>query len=229
MHVFFPFRRSLSCWRATSRIGLATIATLISLTAFGESSRRDTTSPNEFWFSSEVFYVDEDATSAEITVEFAPGDRSWSGSVDYTVTSGTATAGEDFTAVSGTLNFSGPGTPIPKIIIPISKDNLREENETVQISISNPNATIVQSNATLIIIEKPATPVLKIGGGANKRISLTWPEVFSDFVLEKSSAPFGTNWSAVSSTRNISNGVCCVEESTAGLPFFYRLRNPAAP
>lgn len=187
---------------------------------------KDTTSPNQFWFSSDIYYVDEDATNAFIQVEFAPGNRSWTGSVDYKVSDGTATGGEDYNAVTGTLNFSGPSVPPPQIIIPILRDKRREGNETVQLFLSNSNAIITRSTATLVIVEKP--PALKITPGENRTIVLSWAAEDSDYVLEKSPQLFGTNWTGVASVRSISNGACCVTEPAA-TKSFYRLRKTSAP
>lgn len=60
---------------------------LVSLCAFfpanGEPPvAQDIPAPNEFWFTSETYFVDEDATNAVITVGFRPGDRSWQGWVN---------------------------------------------------------------------------------------------------------------------------------------------------
>lgn len=183
----------------------------------------DTTSPNTFWFTSDIYYVDEDATNAVVTVEFSPGDRSWSGSVNYSMSNGTAMAGEDFISGSGTLSFSGPG-PARQIVIPIIRDNLGESNETVQLFLSNPNANLVRSNATLVIIDKNQTPKLQITSGANQTIMLSWPSNYTDFVLEKNSQFSGDNWCAVSSTQKVAAGFCCVTEPCSTAPAFYRLR-----
>jgi hypothetical protein len=190
---------------------------------------QDTTSPNVFWFTSETYHVDEDGTNAIVTVEFSPGDRSWSGWVNYSVSNGTAIAGQDYTAVSGTLYFSGPGTPIPRITIPVHKDALVEGSETVQLFLWNTNAIITRSNATLIIDDKVPAPQLVISPGANGTITLSWPSEFADFVLEKSGSAVDASWSDVSSPRNLSNGVCNVTENCSGPPMFYRLKKASSP
>lgn len=189
---------------------------------------QDTTSPNVFWLSSDTFYVDEDETNAVITVEFAPGDRSWTGWVNYSATDGTANDGEDFSEVSGTLYFSGPG-PSQQIIVPIHKDDKREGSETVRIFLSNTNAILTRSNATLVIIDKNQNPQLRITSGANNCLNLEWPTNYSDFVLEKSADCLGANWSIVSSPQSISNGFCRVTESCTSPPQFYRLKKTPAP
>lgn len=190
---------------------------------------QDTTSPNLFWFTSDTYYVDEDATNAIVTVEFSPGDRSWSGWVNYSVSNGTATAGEDYTTVSGTLYFSGPGTPIPHITIPIRKDVLVEGNETVQLFLWNTNAIITRSTATLVINDKAPAPQLIISRGSNGTILLSWPSIFTEFTLEKSVQLFGANWSKVSTPPNVSNGFCQVSENCSDSPMFYRLKKTSSP
>jgi hypothetical protein len=190
---------------------------------------QDTTSPNVFWFTSEIYTVEEDATNAIVTVEFSPGDRSWSGWVNYSVSNGTATAGQDYTSVSGTLFFSGPGTPVPRITIPVYKDSLREGDETVQLFLWNTNAIITRSTATLVIVDKNQNPRLEVSSGGNNSLVLSWPADFSDFALEKSDDLLTGSWIPVSSPKNISNGFCQVTESISNPPMFYRLKRTVSP
>lgn len=190
---------------------------------------QDTSTPNVFGFTSDVYYVDEDATNAVITVEFTPGNRAWSGSVNYRTTNGTAVSGEDYTETSGALYFSGPGTPVPVINIPIFKDSLRESNETVEVYLSNPNAIITRSHATLIILDKNQNPVLKVTRAANGAILLSWPSNYEDFALEKSESMAGPNWNPVTASKGISNGSYNVMETCTGLPAFYRLKKTSTP
>jgi hypothetical protein len=190
---------------------------------------QDTTSPNMFSFTSDTYYVDEDATNAMVAVEFTPGDRSWSGWVNYSVSNGTASAGEDYLTVSGTLYFSGPGTPVPQISIPIKKDGFVEGDETVQLFLWNTNAIITRATAMLVIKDKPLTPELLISPGVNGTILLSWPSNATDFVLEKSGQLFSENWSKISSPPNFNNGSCQVTENCSGPPMFYRLRKTSSP
>ncbi len=220
---FFPSNNQRNFLKAA----FVAVAVLMTRPAVADIVSRDTTSPNTFWFSSEVYYVEEGATNAVIAVEFSPGNRSWSGSVNFNTSDGTATAGQDYTQVSGTMNFSGPGAPVPQIVIPIAKNSLRAGDKTVQISLSNPNALITRSNATLVIVAKP--PALKIHPGGAGTVAVSWPSANSDFTLEKSSQPLGGTWTEVSSPRNISNGDCSVSEQCSPTMVFYRLRKIITP
>ena len=57
--------------------------------------------------------------------------------VDWAVTDGTATAGEDYTAVSGTLTFN-PGETVKTISIPVLEDDAADGEETLTLTLSNP-------------------------------------------------------------------------------------------
>lgn len=55
--------------------------------------------------------------------------------VDYATANGTATAGADYTSVSGRLTFA-PGTTQLQISVPVHGDTLDESNETFTVSLS---------------------------------------------------------------------------------------------
>ena len=58
-------------------------------------------------------------------------------SVNYATADGTATAGEDYTAASGTLNW-GDGETAPKTFtITIANDGTKEDNETLTLNLTN--------------------------------------------------------------------------------------------
>ncbi|MEP6849461.1 MAG: Calx-beta domain-containing protein [Acidobacteriota bacterium] len=58
-------------------------------------------------------------------------------SIDYATANGTATAGQDYIAASGTLIFND-GQTIATFSVPILQDNIGESNETVFLTLSNP-------------------------------------------------------------------------------------------
>ena len=81
--------------------------------------------------------------------------------VDYTTANGTATAGEDFTAKTGTLTFA-PGQTEKTIVIDIIGDNRTESDETFTIALSNPSgATIADGQGTVTITTDDRDPVLE--------------------------------------------------------------------
>ena len=82
--------------------------------------------------------------------------------VEYATSNGTATAGVDYTETSGTLTIAA-GSTSGIISIPVLADTLDEDNETINITLSNPtNAAISDSTATLTITDDDPTPTLTI-------------------------------------------------------------------
>ena len=81
------------------------------------------------------------------------GDLSSASSVSVDTSSGTATAGFDFTAVSTTVNFA-IGETTKTVTVSIAGDAAVELNETFTVTLSNPtNVTIVNSTATVTITD----------------------------------------------------------------------------
>jgi hypothetical protein len=80
--------------------------------------------------------------------------ESTNASVQYATADGTATAGSDYNATSGTLIFRTTDTNLTKIIsVPIVGDQIIENNETFTVTLSNEvNATLGTSTATGTII-----------------------------------------------------------------------------
>lgn len=71
-----------------------------------------------------------------VTLNKAPGTGN-TAYVDYAATSGTATAGSDFTAASGTLIF-GPTQTTQTFNVSITNDAIEELTETIVLTLSNP-------------------------------------------------------------------------------------------
>jgi len=68
--------------------------------------------------------------------------------VDYQSTAGgSATAGSDFTAISGTLTFTS-GQSSKNIDLPILDDSEEEDNETVVVTIDSPSGALLGSPST---------------------------------------------------------------------------------
>jgi CSLREA domain-containing protein len=105
-------------------------------------------------FSSTNFSVNENAGQATITITRTSGIGSGV-SVIYATQNGTATAGQDYTATSGSLTFEANETS-KTFTIPIINDTIVEPNETVSLALFNPTAggTLGTPNtATLTIVD----------------------------------------------------------------------------
>jgi hypothetical protein len=98
-------------------------------------------------FSSATYSVNENQGTATITVTrtgTAPT------AVDFSATGGTATDGSDFNAVTGTLSFAA-GELRKSFDISIINDDLGEIDETINLSLSNPSNTILDSPSTAVL------------------------------------------------------------------------------
>jgi hypothetical protein len=82
--------------------------------------------------------------------------------VDYATQDGTATAGSDYTATSGTLTFP-PGTTVLPLPVPVLGDNAPEANETFLVNLSAPvNATLADGQGLGTIADDDTGVVLFI-------------------------------------------------------------------
>ena len=86
--------------------------------------------------------------------------------VNYATSDGTAKAGEDYTAASGTLQFK-PGEVTKTVAVTVIGDDLHEANETVVLTLSAPTggATIGTGSATGTIVDNDV-PVISIADAA---------------------------------------------------------------
>ena len=66
--------------------------------------------------------------------------------VDYATSDGTASAGSDYTAASGTLTFS-PGQTDKTITLTITNDDVDEADETITVTLTNPSNATLQTGA----------------------------------------------------------------------------------
>ena len=90
--------------------------------------------------------------AAEFSVTLA-GSSSWSATVSYATSDGTAVAGEDYEAASGTLTFA-PGDSTRTLSVSLLDDAVYEWEENFGLELSSPtNATLGVSAATGTIID----------------------------------------------------------------------------
>ncbi|HEX8180914.1 MAG TPA: Calx-beta domain-containing protein [Pyrinomonadaceae bacterium] len=139
----------------TVHLSNAVGATITSADGTGTITNDDgAQSTGTFQFSAANYTVNESRTSATITVT-RTGTTTGAASLAYATSDGTATAGSDYTATAGTLNFAS-GEASKTFTVAISNDTEAEPNETVQLTLSNPSAGATlgtQSTATLTIID----------------------------------------------------------------------------
>jgi uncharacterized protein len=84
---------------------------------------------------------------------------------DYATSSGTATAGSDYLAVSGTVSFAA-GETSKTISVPIIGDTVPEDSETLTLTLSNPSGGFIgDGTATGTITTDDGTPYFSLASG----------------------------------------------------------------
>ncbi|WP_027159848.1 autotransporter family protein [Methylobacter luteus] len=162
---------------------------------------------------SATYSVNENAGLVTVSATRSNGSGG-SVTVDYNANGGTAIAGQDFDAVSGTLSWADGESGTKSIDIPINVDALTEPDETFTIDLSNPTNALTlgasQSTVTITDQTEPATATFNISrdtvtegnavtvtvertGGANG-------EVRVDYVTVNQSALAGNDYTGKSGT-----------------------------
>ena len=93
-------------------------------------------------------------------------------SVQYATSDGSAAAGSDYTATSGTLNFAA-GESTKTVSVPVLDDSIHEDDETLTLTLSNASGAWIEDGTATGTIEDdepppdvpdaPATPTLTVG------------------------------------------------------------------
>lgn len=87
-------------------------------------------------------------------------------SIDYETSDGTATAGNDYTAVTGTLNWAAGDIDERNIDIVLLNDTANEPNETFQMTLSNATGgAVIDGSATLDVQISNDDAAVPPGGG----------------------------------------------------------------
>src|SRR5262249_39726190 len=131
--------------------------------------------------------------------------------VDYATANGSATAGSDYQAASGTLTFV-PGQTSATITVPVNGDLLAEPNETFVVNLSNAiNAAIgdPQGIATIADDEPPSVTISDVTtkegntGVVSATFTVTLSHAINDYVVipystANGSATAGSDYTAAS-------------------------------
>ncbi|MBL3658255.1 beta strand repeat-containing protein [Fulvivirga sediminis] len=135
-------------------------------------------------------------------------------SVDYAVSSGTATgSGTDYTLASGTLNIPA-GSTSGTIDISIVNDNLVEDNETIIITLTNPtNATlggIVEHTYTILDDDQKLAQTITFAPIPDKRVGADPIVLQATGGGSNEPVTFSITTSPSSGVATLSNGVITI-------------------
>jgi hypothetical protein len=127
--------------------------------------------------------------------------------VDYATANGTATAGSDYTGLSGTLSFA-PGETVKTIAIAVTGDTMFEANETFAVNLSgaSANARLQTASATGTIVndDQQVVPTLAISSVSATESSGTFvfTVTLSQAVATSVSVRFATSNGTATAGRN---------------------------
>ena len=159
----------------------------------------------------------EDDGTIPVTVTLTGADNSTT-TIDYAMSSGTATANSDFTSVTGTLTWS-PGETGNKIIsVSMLDDSLHEVDENFTITLSNGvNVDIDDGSATVIITNDESTPAFSVvdtSAAENNQVEVTvtmsgqsaYTATVNYVTAASSTATSGSDYTATNGTLSWSAG-----------------------
>ena len=141
--------------------------------------------------------------------------------VSYATSDGSAIAGTDYTATSGTLTFA-PGVTSQTITVPVSGDTTSEPAETFNVTLSSPvNATVGTAVGTGTIADDDSAPVLAVNNvsaaeGNTGTTTFTFDVTLSapsgqtvtvNYATSNGSAVAGSDYGATSGTLTFAPGV----------------------
>jgi len=118
--------------------------------------------------SASTYTVNENAGTLTI-IASRVGGSSGAVSVNYATSNGTATAGSDYVATSGTLSWADGDTAPKTFTVAILTDTVSEPNETFTVSLSAPSGGALlgtPSAATVTILDNGTPGVVSLGAAA---------------------------------------------------------------
>jgi hypothetical protein len=111
------------------------------------------------YFASATHQVAEDVGSVLVQVNWVITDTDEPQTVDYTTIDGTALAGTDYEAASGTLHFE-KHDPVQQIPIVILNDGVKDPEKSFQLQLSNASSVGLGDPALATVIIQDPTPMI---------------------------------------------------------------------
>jgi hypothetical protein len=154
---------------AGERIGRVRVTSGTTATLTADAAGQDAVAQDDFIFGEPLAglvafqageaRVDEDAGTAALTVT-RQGANAGTATVAYATADGTAKAGQDYAAKTGTVTF-GPGETTKQIRIAISADTANESDETFSVALSDGSGAALAAPRTETVTIQDRTPARK--------------------------------------------------------------------
>jgi len=154
-------------------------------------------------FSAATYTVPEEAGSVLISV-FRTGNTKDTVAVDFSTADGTATAGADYEATSGTLTFA-PGETLKTFEVVILDDTIGEGNETVTLNLAGAGTAtlVIVDNESAVAFSAPTYEVSETAGSAVITVKRTGSSTDSfsvDYTVTAGTATAGADFVAADGT-----------------------------
>ncbi|MDO9407113.1 Calx-beta domain-containing protein [Patulibacter sp.] len=140
--------------------------------------------PTEIGVSAGASTIGEAAGTVAVTINRLGGTKGAT-RVDWSTADGSAVAGQDYTATSGTVTF-GDNEVTKTVTVPILNDSAFEGDESFRVNLSNPapNATATPVTQTVTITDDdPAPPAVVPPTGPTAPTAVTPPTVSGDPIV----------------------------------------------
>lgn len=121
--------------------------------------------------------------------------------VNYTTANGTATAGSDYLATSGSLTFAA-GTTTRTLVVTVNGDTASEPNETLFVNLSAPSgATLADAQGIGTIVNDDGVPTLSINDiSVAEGNSGTRPATFTVTLSTAATSPVSATYATANGT-----------------------------
>ncbi|MCX7072599.1 MAG: S8 family serine peptidase [Gammaproteobacteria bacterium] len=181
-----------------------------------------TPGPGSLSFSASAYAMPENGGIGTISVQRGGGD-SGAISVNYATSNGTATAGSDYGAASGTLNWADGDSAAKTFTVAAIDDALAEGNESINLTLSAPGGGAslgTQRTAVLNILDNDNAPgsiaftaanvsVAEAAGAVTVSVARTggsYGAASVSYATANSSAASGSDYTASSGTLSWASG-----------------------
>ena len=151
--------------------------------------------------------------------------------VEYATSNGTATAGSDYTAASGTLTFTSGQSSAETFTVAITDDTTDEDDETFTVTLSSVSSGASISDSTgEVTITNDDDPSLSVGDvsvaedvtGGKATVSVTInratnEQVTVQYATSNGTATAGSDYTAASGTLTFTSGQSSAETFTVAI------------